>query len=64
MGLGLAGVSYHAVSLIGVAVSSAKTVEELHAVWHFLGLLVALRIAPVGGGWVCNQLLGKQINTD
>lgn len=51
-GLGLAVVTYHTVGLVGVIVSSAETVADLHIGWFPIRALVAYRAARLGGGWV------------
>lgn len=59
-GLGLGSVSFYLVPLIGVAVSSAETVDELHGIWFPVRVLFALRVAPVSGGWIYGMLVRKQ----
>ena len=59
VGLSLASAAYHIVSLIGVVVSSAETVGDLHASWFPIRVLVALGVAKVCGGWVYGLLLRR-----
>ena len=55
VGLGLAGVAYPIVSLIGVAVSGAETLGDLHVGWFPVKAWVSFRVATTSGSWV-NQL--------
>ena len=59
VGLTLAGVGYYLTSLVGVAVSGAETVEELHEGWVPIRVLVALRVAMFSGSWVYGLCSGK-----
>ena len=52
VGLSLAGVAYHIVSLVGIAISGAETVQELHVGWFPIRVLVALRVASLSGARV------------
>lgn len=52
VGLGMAGVAYQTVSLFGVAVSGAETVDDLNVGWFPIRMLVAISVARVSGGWL------------
>lgn len=52
VGLILAGVAYHIVSLIGIAMSGAETVQELHVGWFPIRVMIAFRVASLSGAWV------------
>ena len=59
VGLGLAAAAYQAVALLGVAVTGAETVGELHIGWFLVRALVAYRVARVGAGRVYGLGLRK-----
>ena len=59
VGLGLAGIAYQIVSLIGVAVSDAETVGDLNLGWFPIRMLVAASVAKVIGGWLYRLRLRK-----
>ncbi len=52
VGLSLAGVAYQTVALIGVTISGAETVSDLHAGWFPIKALVAYRVARITAGRV------------
>ena len=60
VGLGLAGIAYHTVAMIGVAVSDAETVGDLNVVWFPIRMLVAISAARVSGCWVYRLRLQKR----
>ena len=51
-GFTLAGAVYQIVGLIGVVISGAETLGDLHLGWFPIRALVAYRVARVGAGWV------------
>ena len=60
VGLSSAGVAFHVVSIIGIAISSADTVGELHIGWFPIRVLVALRMATASSGWAYGMLSRKR----
>ena len=52
VGFTLAGAAYQLVGLIGVVMSGAETLDDLHVGWFPLRALVAIQVARASGGWV------------
>jgi len=59
VGLSSAGVAYHVVPLIGVAVSSAETVDDLQVEWLLGRIWMALKVARVSSTWAYGLLLRR-----
>ncbi len=59
VGLISAGVTYQIVPLIGVAISSAETVDDLPGAWFLVRIWPALIVAKLSGGWTCHLLLRR-----
>lgn len=52
IGLGAAGLAYHLLGVVGVAVSNADTIRELHVGWFPFRLFAAINAARFGSGCV------------
>ena len=52
VGVTFAGAAYQMVGLIGVVISGAETVGDLHVGWFPLRALFAIQVARASGGWV------------
>ena len=57
VGVTFAGAAYQMVGLIGLVISGAETVGNLHVGWFPLRALVAIQVAKATGGWVYRQRL-------
>ena len=59
VGLTLAAIAYHFVSMLAITVSSAQTASDLHLGWFPVRVFVALQIARLSGALVYGLRLRK-----
>ena len=59
VGLTIAAIAYHVVSMLAITVSSAETASDIHLGWFLVRIFLALQIARLSGALVCGLRVRK-----